>query len=369
MFKSIKSILILCISITIYCCHKGNEPVIPETNYNFGLYYLRDSIIKIYNILDTDLNSLELEKKPFISDQDVEFYDFSSHCIYLKQDKSNFFPYNPGLDPFPRSYFDKPFILVGNGNRCYAGYIQSVTHVTDFWHVPDIDYFSMKLYPKDILHIDWEFDFAEDGRDNESVKEALINTNLYHAGIRVEITNIAIYQSDTSTVVYTIKIANNDKDNLYVFDPDKIGTELFHFYTNGPRLLDTNLRLAYDSDYNIFKVPEPISKWDPEWFTKIESNNSIKRTIILKGYPFIPFGEYLCQFSFNVVLLIEKGSRILPDGRYWIGKTYSGIIEINHQKTTKCKIQKYMGGIQKIITNRLKTASEKILEIALPLFK
>ena len=356
MVNKFNMILVFLFLVTvIHGCHKSTEPVIPDEKPNFGLYYLQDTTVKIYNILDKDLNSLELQHTPVISDKDIEFYDYSTHCIYLKKDKYVFFPYcQDGV--FPRSYADRPFVVVGNNKKCYAGYIQSELYITDFWHAPDIDYISMKMYPKDILYINWAFVFTRDRRDNETVKESLINLNLYHAGISVEITGIKIYQADTSTIEYSIKITNNDKDNLYVLDPDKVGTGIFHYYNNGPYVLDTNLSIMYQSTYKNFIRPN--GAWRSEWFTKIESNNFIDRTIILKGYPYIPEGVYFCQLSYcGPSTNMEKDIRILPDDRYSIGEVLSGVVIANFHNSEKCKIKKYVGKEINIMLDKEKIKS------------
>jgi len=65
----------------------------------------------------------------------------------------------------------------------------------------------------------------------------------------------------------------------------------------------------------------------PDWFTKLKNGHSIQRTVILKGYPYFPTGEYIFQFKYSGQIRgMEKEVRELADGRYWLGPTRSNIL-------------------------------------------
>ena len=228
---------------------------------------------------------------------------------------------------------------MASGKICYVGYFESFVYGY-LWKAPAIYTLDCNyLYPKDILHITWKYPFENDMLDNEKVKEALKNANIFHGGLKVEITDIVIYPADTTTVEYTLTITNNDPNNLYVLDPEKAGT-FFYYYTTGPFFYNLTTNKTYDANRKIVSKPDPISSYRPEWFTKIESNN-IKRTVKLKGYSDIPYGIYLMNFRFpSPIYSMEKEKRLLADGRYWIGDTFSGIIKVDYQSTRKCKVYK-----------------------------
>jgi hypothetical protein len=128
---------------------------------------------------------------------------------------------------------------------------------------------------------------------------------------------VKIINGDTSTVEYSIIIKNNDVDDLYVFDPDKAGTKIFHFYNNGPNLNDLNSSNSYSSQY---KITENPAAWDSTWYTLVKSGESIARTISLRGYPDIPAGEYKIVMDYSCPKQISKIKRRNNAGRYWIGK-------------------------------------------------
>ena len=52
-----------------------------------------------------------------------------------------------------------------------------------------------------------------------------------------------------------MRITNNDHDNLYVIDSEEMGSELFHYYTNGPCLWDYSKHTYISSEYK--KVVSP----------------------------------------------------------------------------------------------------------------
>ena len=170
-----------------------------------------------------------------------------------------------------------------------------------------------------------------DSRHDHIVKQALIKANILHEGIKVTLNKILFTEnSDTATVQYTYTIVNNDILNLYVLDPDKMGTKLFHCFNNGPSILKSDETSTRESIYKEVEIPQSSDYWDPDWFVRINSGDSITRTVNLKGYSFFPSGIYYCELIFNSIRKIPKDQRVLFDGRYWIGQTVSNLIAIQY---------------------------------------
>lgn len=324
----INSINIIACSVFLLQCAC---PTRSDNDNLFAIYLLKDSSIKINEILDTPLSDLELEDKPWIFSDDIEFYDFSTHCIYLKKGKQTFFKDSIEF-VFPYSLWDKPFIVCANDERIYKGIFRAGPSSAPWWRVPYIDdgpQFSS--FPSDVLYIDWifAFDVLEDKRYDNRIKDALIDAELFHSGIEVSLISVDVVEnSDTSTIKYKFALKNNDSETLYVIDPDKTGSALFHWWTNGVLLLNTETGQSYDSAYKQYTSLSPIYHWEPEWFSKINNGESIEREIKLKGYGKIPSGNYLCQFMYSGPTKIEKDDRYLSDGRYWLGEVNSNTIEI-----------------------------------------
>lgn len=70
--------------------------------------------------------------------------------------------------------------------------------------------------------------------------EVLIQAGLLREGIAVDLVNIQ--KSGTSSVLYTYKVTNLDKETLLITDQDKMGPARFHYITNG-------VTLSYNNTY------------------------------------------------------------------------------------------------------------------------
>ena len=324
----LRTIFIISSCVFLYQC---TCPTKSDIKNDFALYLLKDSSIEIYDILDTPLSELELENEPWLSTDDIDFYDFSTHCIYLKKEVKSLF--NDTIDVlFPHSWWDKAFIVCADKKKIYKGFFHpgpSSMYASDIPHISDFSQFA--LYPADVLKIDWfpSLEVPDDIRNNNQIKEALIDGGLFHGGIEIKLISVGIVENtDTSTIKYKFGIINNDTENLYVIDSDKTGSALFHWWTNGVILKNTETNKHFGSDLKQVTHLDPILRWEPEWFTKINSGESIEREIVLKGYERFPAGEYLCQFKYSGPTKIEKNDRYTNDGRYWLGEINSNIIEI-----------------------------------------
>ena len=122
---------------------------------------------------------------------------------------------------------------------------------------------------------------------------------------------------------YVFSITNIDQDNLCVIDPDKMGVDLFHYFTNG--IVFRGNGGLFQSTYK--KVSTPAASLDVTWFTEIPINSSIERTVRLRGYPKLTPGKYRCYFTFDDPK-VGKENRLLSGGRIWLGDLVSSTIEI-----------------------------------------
>jgi len=308
----------------------GSDVLPTKRNDAFAIYFLKDTTLKMRVILNTRLEDLELADIPWLSQDDIDFYDWSSHCIYLKKDKSKLFPnYYEGYYQLPTSWTDRPWIVVANNVPCYRGYFLTDASI-DAFPFPEISALEAGTwgYPKDVIASDWIWRFHSDPRDNELVKSALVQSGLYHGGIDVSLDTIdspiRIFNDDTSSIEYTIKIKNDDLNDLYVFDPDSVESEIFHWYNNGPAFSSINTYENYDSRYKKTKKP---NAWDNNWYTLLQAGGSMRRTIRLRGYPTIPPGRYLIQLLYSCPREgLNKSIREGLLGRYWMGQVRSNLV-------------------------------------------
>lgn len=302
---------------SVFC----SSPYHPEyRGGRFSIYLLKDENIASQKAQKMDIDDLELADNPWITTEDIEYYDFSTHCIHLKKDA-----------PPVQYNLTKPFVVVVGNKRIYLGHFLSLY---SSW-MPEGPYiqYEPSLYSKDVIHISESmpvFNKSEilDVRNDYRIKTALSRYGIYHESINVELKSVElISRSDTSTIAYTFRIKNTGDRDLYVPDPSRMGTELFHYYTNGINLaLDRNH--FYSSCYKTTEHPDPFWSWDYEWFTKIRKKSSLTCRIVLKGYPYIPDGNYSCDFIYTGPKNLNKNERRKTDGEIWVGKIKSNSINM-----------------------------------------
>lgn len=363
-----RAIFIL-ISALIFVSGCIDNPVIPpeKNNSTFEIYFLKDTTLTIRDVMNsnvypfiTNLEELELADKPWITQDDIDFYEWSSHNIYLKKDKSYFFPGElQFIYRFPKSWTDRPWFVVANGIPCYAGYFGTEQSI-DMYPFPEINMGHVGAWPTDILSSTWAFWFVgPDIRFNELVKDALIQCGLYHGGIEVSIdtTNSPVRVYADTTAEYTLKFQNNDQDNIYICDPYKT----FHIFTGV-----VYFKNIETDEFYYTKNPEakPWAGWpnefDRNWYTLLKSGESVKRTFRLKcyrstfSYPkypsLIPPGIYLLQTgqAGGPVTALERSIRETPQGRYFVpgGEVHTDTVRVTIARIYE--IKNYIGEFEHV---------------------
>lgn len=301
--------------------HCDKNPLYPDPAlFPLAIYMLDDPPFDREKLLDEDYSDFKLKGEPWLTDEDIEFYDWSSHCIYLKISKKDLFPQYDAKYIIIEQFTNKMFVLAVNGEICYPAFFNYGYH----YPIPELDLAAVLFHPDDVLRINWTVLLDSeprndiDRRNNEKVKDVLIQEGLFYAGLEVrmdEMDAVTIIENvDTSTIEYTFTLTNKDEDNLYVFDPDIVGNS-FHYFTNGPVFYHVEESNLYQSTY---KKVDPLRDWDPSWYVKLESGQSLTRTVRLRGYPYFPPGEYKIYFYYNGPR-VNKEDRYTADGRYWFG--------------------------------------------------
>jgi len=143
-------------------CRKDKNPIGPIEDSSFGIYLLKDKNIKIDQMTNTNINELELENTPWLNSSDIEFYDLSSHYIYLNKSNNEFFTTGKNI-----SWDRQPFIVYANNTRCYIGCFHS-SYSSLSINTPYIDELYLQMLPTDILAILYG-NTTNDKRNNENV--------------------------------------------------------------------------------------------------------------------------------------------------------------------------------------------------------
>ncbi len=318
------SIISLTLFVFVSSCSLDDDPISDD----YSIYLLENSSTTFQEAEEIGLNEVELGDEPWLDIEDIYLYDFSSHYISLKIDKEPLF--EGMLDEGNMfNFLVKPFVIVADNQRiAFGSFISSYSStLTGGPHIYD---FENWFLPTDILRIHRDFASDIDVRNDGRIEDALIAGNVYHAGIEVELIDVEIMDnSDTATVRYSFDIKNNDVDDLLVADPDLMGSELFHYYTNGVHFRG-NDQSYYYSQYKEVSPPDPYDCWQSEWFVKIESGDKISRTVVLKGYPKFTNDTYRCYLYFSGPTRINLAERVVQEGRYWLGEVESNSVTLNY---------------------------------------
>ncbi|MCK4530545.1 MAG: hypothetical protein KAU44_05155 [Candidatus Marinimicrobia bacterium] len=310
----------------------------PRTDGTFGIYMLKDKTLSIYNDLGDAYLSKALDSVAVLTSKDIDYYDWSSHCIYLKTDKGEINERLLDTNGLLFKYPGAPFVVTSDGEAQYYGYfyslIMSIAAAT-----PSINEMSLIYYPEDVLSIgrSWTNDDL-DTRNNENVKQALIDAGLFHAGISVAVDTLfglKFYplSSDTMQMEYRFSITNNDQYALYVLDPDKIGTDLFFYFNTAPSIvnLDNNDFLRPNHQFDISMTPDTSDFDDLNWYTLLSPGETMVRTVRTGQYANVTAGRLEFDLRYGTPInTLSKSRRNKLLGRIWIGETQSPKYVVNY---------------------------------------
>lgn len=303
----------------------------PQTDGTFGIYMLKDKTLSIYNDLGDAYLSKVLDSVAVLTSKDIDYYDWSSHCIYLKTDKDEINERLLDSSGFMFKYPGAPFVVTSNGEAQYYGFFHSMI-MSIAAATPSINEMSLIYYPEDVLPIgrSWNSDDL-DTRNNENVKQALIDTGLFHAGISVAVDTLfglTFYplSNDTMQMEYRFSITNNDRDALYVLDPDKIGTDLFFYFNVAPSIynLDNSDFLRPNHRFDLSMTPDTSDFDDLNWYTLLSPSETLVRTVRTGKYANVSAGQFEFDLRYGTPIhTLSKSKRNKLLGRIWIGETQS----------------------------------------------
>lgn len=317
-------ILIICIQ-----CTDTTNPLSNSKENGIAFYFLEDTTLSIQEALNEDIKILDIQSKPWLTSNDISIYDFSTHLIYLNGDKNEYIPEfenknNEGL---------VPFVIKAKSQPVYVGalYTKDMSFVPNCPTIQGLLAFT-DMYPKDVIHLANFLpsdQLHNDIRNNEDIKDALIQSSIFHGGITVKLDSISIMDNaEISTISYIFTYENNDVDDLYVLDPNLVTSEVFHCFSSGIIFRDKDLNsiIPFYQDECSLEFPYIFN---PALFVKLGSKEKLSRTVILRGYPDIPSGKYSCEFYMFCLFQIELSQRYFEGGRYWLGYLQSNQKDFN----------------------------------------
>ncbi len=249
-----------------------------------------------------------------LNHNDIEYYDYSTHLIYLKDNKS-FADDIEGIGSFK---------VFANGDEIYSGQTQPGYYsFLPFGSVvinTHPSFYADYLIPISFLSIiDTLGNVTPDPREDERIVNALKKYNQFHAGLSCEIKSIQYSSSNNVKVELLLK--NNDSFNYYYLNPDKMGNGLFHYFTNG--LFIGNLENQYEYSHKEQHIqPESWKSWKKEWISIIHGNETKIITIVYNNFEQVPNGQYNASFMFPGLSWVDKNDVAQNDGQIWLGELY-----------------------------------------------
>lgn len=329
-----RSLTILLIIILLASC----SFFAPQGDGTFGIYMLKNKTLSLYNDLGDAYLTKALDSVAVLTSEDIEYYDWSSHCIYLKNDKDEMkerlLDANGSLLEHPGA----PFVVTSNGEAQYYGFFHSMIMST-IAAAPSINEMSLTYYPEDVLSIgrSWNSDDL-DARNNDNVKQALIDAGLLHAGISVAVDTLfglTFYplSNDSMQIEYRFSVTNNDQDALYVLDPNKIGTDLFFYFNVAPSItnLDNSEFLRPNHQYDSSIAPDTSDFDDLNWYTLLSPDETMVRTVRTGRYTNVTAGHFEFSLHYRTPIhTLSKSRRNKALGRIWIGEIQSPKYSVNY---------------------------------------
>ena len=269
---------LLAFIFVIFLCSCSDE-FSDYTNYGEGIniYLVKDGQIERTET-DVVIETLELEKVPWIRNSEIEFYDWSSHMFYLKNEKKR--------EEFGGRYF----LVKEDDNPLFLGYFM-FPYSSSLSYYPSVVAWDNYFYTDYIIELGGFGGFYKDTMNtNIEFKNALKKEGFFREGIIVEL--LSVVKKNSTTVEYTFEVSNLDSESILVLDPDKIESKYFHYYTNGVSFTQGNVH--YSSDFK----SESYGGIPEDWFIIIKPGESIVRSKDLNGFSELPVGSVQCRFSF-----------------------------------------------------------------------
>jgi hypothetical protein len=266
------------------------------------IYLVKTEKLENFNHTE-ELYFEDLEETSWLAHDQIEFYDWSSHTFYLKEEHTS-------------GKGGNYFVLTADKEPIFTGFFHSSPMST----IPPVPIITTDYNfgsPKDVITlnrfgcIDTDGIMANDSRFRREME----NSGLLKEGIDLDL--LSLKRRSTSTLEYTYKITNNDLENIYLFDPAKMGASRFHYFTNG-----VSMRKG-DTNYNSSNLESTASdKILSNWYFKLDPGKSLTRTVTLNGFESLPTGVVKARFNFPGAHYLNEKEWKKSDGRVWIGSLW-----------------------------------------------
>jgi len=257
---------------------------------------------RIRKEMDHDVFFQTIDGLAFRYDE-FSFYDSSTHIFYLKSA-------HPELEDFRQG----PFTFLEKGDTIYSGsfwppYMSSIPS-GPFISTPQI------FYGNYVIRIEQAYSENPDPRNAAEMVEVLKSHDLLHSGLALRINTVEIH-GDQADISFTV--TNADDTDLLILDPDKMGFELFHYFTNGLYLYNESHSQTFFSNISS-QAPVPGNSWNMTWLTELKTGESATFTMhyVLNSSP--DKGLHIAIYVFpGLGNQVSIDQLYQGDARIWLG--------------------------------------------------
>ena len=290
-----KRTLLIAGSIIFILTSCEHDKIIPETEPD------PDPVIIKKDSLVTE-TIFRIGKDLYYKYSDIELYDSTTHILYFKA-------IHPEFNKNDQSYFT--FFV--NQLDLSGGLLAFVSLLVAN---QAICFYLAFLLQNFALKFENKYNVKPDLRNDPRIIKAFKDHDLLNSGLIISSNAI---ECGTSQVTFSFTLTNKDNSTLLFLDPEKMGLNLFHYYTNGlffrkvPWTTSINVKIPS-------QAPSSFKIWKREWLSAINPGES--KTFVINypiSSPFNP-GEYEVTFVYPGLLFqISRDELIQADGRIWLG--------------------------------------------------
>lgn len=250
---------------------------------------------------------------------DIDYYDFSTHIVYLKENNRLAGDYDKLQGS--RIMVDGTEIYPLRIHEPYAASFPDGIHINRT--IDNIGDFAFRISNNPVPS--GPSSYIHDPRNDPRVIDVLKKHDKYRAGLSIATESITRQGNE---VKFKIKLHNQDNQNYYHLDPNKMGVELFHYFTNGLVFFDQQ---QMENQYHKIQrdQPESFRSWSMDWFSVINGKET-KTFELIYPYENVPTGRDL-RFSFSFPSpersITQRSDLEQENGRIWLGSLRVGMMK------------------------------------------
>ena len=246
-----------------------------------------------------------------VNHNDIEYYDYGTHLIYLKDHMSC-----------------EKVLETATELKVYAGGEEIYTMTTQpgyssFAPMGPVIWTAPSFYPENVIAIDLIESYelmigtVTDPREDPRIVEVLEKYGQYMKGLHAEITSL---WCGIQELRMSMELSNRDQVDYYYLDPEKMGMGLFHYFTHGVVLWDTVLHRSYSKLIEEFE-PSPWDAWELDWMSVLKGGESVHITLAYDKFMWLPIGTFVAYFEYpGLQYQVGRDQLDQAHGRIWLGK-------------------------------------------------